>query len=131
LAALAVSGLATDRFSFEGFLPRKDGERHRVFEALKNDPRTLIFFESPHRIHDSVRAAAEVLGADRPATVSRELTKKFEQTVRGTLADLVAWSTTEPKGEIVLVIAGSAGAGCRGRWPKAGGGRGGRGLRSQ
>ncbi|MEN9753306.1 MAG: hypothetical protein RL670_997 [Actinomycetota bacterium] len=107
LAALAVSGLATDRFTFEGFLPRKDGERRRLFEALATEPRTMIFFESPHRINDSVRIAAEVLGGDRPASVSRELTKKFEQTIRGNLADLVDWSETEPKGELVLVIAGA------------------------
>lgn len=107
LSALAVSGLATDRFSFEGFLPRKQGERQRVFESLKNEPRTMVFFESPHRILESLGQAAQVLGPDRRASVSRELTKKFEQTKRGTLSELYAWAKTEPKGEMVLVIAGA------------------------
>jgi hypothetical protein len=107
LAALAVSGLPTDRFSFEGFLPRKAGDRRKTFEGLRAEPRTMIFFESPHRIHESLAAAAEVLGRDRRASVSRELTKKFEQTVRGTLAELTEWAAEEPRGEIVLVVAGA------------------------
>jgi 16S rRNA (cytidine1402-2'-O)-methyltransferase len=107
LAALAVSGLPTDRFSFEGFLPRKAGDRKRLFQELLADPRTLIFFESPHRIEQSLRDAITVFGSDRKATVSRELTKKFEQTVRGTLSELATWAETEPRGEIVLVIAGA------------------------
>ena len=107
LSALAVSGLPTDRFSFEGFLPRKAGDRKRLFQELLTDPRTLIFFESPHRIEQSLRDAMTVFGANRKATVSRELTKKFEQTVRGTLAELATWAETEPRGEIVLVIAGA------------------------
>lgn len=106
LAALAVSGLPTDRFSFEGFLPRKSGERKKLFQDLLADPRTLIFFESPHRIGQSLKDAAIVFG-DRRASVSRELTKKFEQTVRGTLAELALWAEEEPRGEIVLVISGS------------------------
>ncbi len=106
LAALAVSGLATDRFCFEGFLPRKQGERKGVFEAIKSDPRTMIFFEAPHRILDSLQDALSVLG-DRPASVSRELTKKFEHTERGLLSELIAWAETEPKGEMVLVISGA------------------------
>ena len=107
LSALAVSGLPTNRFSFEGFVPRKQGERAKFFEELATDARTLIFFESPHRIHESLQAAAAALGESRQASLSRELTKKFEQTVRGTLADLVAWSAEEPRGEIVLVVAGA------------------------
>jgi 16S rRNA (cytidine1402-2'-O)-methyltransferase len=107
LSALAVSGLPTDRFSFEGFLPRKQGERSRLFETLKHETRTMVFFESPHRILESLESALAVLGADRAATVSRELTKKFEHTERGTLASLVEWAKTEPKGEMVLVIAGA------------------------
>jgi len=107
LSALAVSGLPTDRFSFEGFLPRKQGERQRLWETLAHETRTMIFFESPHRILESLESALAVLGADRRATVSRELTKKFEQTVRGTLAELVEWAKTEPKGEMVVVIAGA------------------------
>jgi 16S rRNA (cytidine1402-2'-O)-methyltransferase len=108
LAALAVSGLPTDRFSFEGFLPRKSGERRKLFEELRDDKRTMVFFESPHRIHESLKDAAAVLGAERPASVSRELTKKFEQTVRGPLSKLVDWSAEEPRGELVLVIGGSS-----------------------
>ena len=108
LSALAVSGLPTDRFSFEGFLPRKQGERQRLWETLAHETRTMIFFESPHRIQESLESALAVLGPNRQATVSRELTKKFEQTVRGTLAELVEWAKTEPKGEMVVVVAGAA-----------------------
>jgi 16S rRNA (cytidine1402-2'-O)-methyltransferase len=107
LSALAVSGLPTDRFAFEGFLPRKTGDRKKAFEALSREPRTMVFFESPHRILESLQDAAEVLGADRQASVSRELTKKFEHTQRGTLPELVEWAKSEPKGEMVLVIAGA------------------------
>ena len=107
LSALAVSGLPTDRFTFEGFLPRKTGERKKAFEALAREPRTMVFFESPHRILESLEDAATVLGADRQASVSRELTKKFEHTQRGTLPELVEWAKGEPKGEMVLVIAGA------------------------
>ena len=108
MAALAVSGLPTDRFSFEGFLPRKQGERQRLWQTLAHETRTMVFFESPHRILESLEAAAEVLGGERQATVSRELTKKFEQTVRGTLTHLIEWAKTEPKGEMVVVVAGAA-----------------------
>ncbi len=107
LSALAVSGLPTDRFTFEGFLPRKTGERKKAFEALAREPRTMVFFESPHRILESLEDAATVLGADRQASVSRELTKKFEHTQRGNLPELVEWAKGEPKGEMVLVIAGA------------------------
>jgi 16S rRNA (cytidine1402-2'-O)-methyltransferase len=106
LSALAVSGLPTDRFCFEGFLPRKSGERKAVFEALLYEKRTMIFFEAPHRILDSLTDALEVLG-ERQASVSRELTKKFEHTERGTLRDLQSWAKGNPKGEMVLVIAGA------------------------
>lgn len=107
LAALAVSGLPTDRFSFEGFLPRKSGERRRAFEALVRDARTMVFFESPHRIQATLEDALAVFGPERQASVSRELTKKFEQTVRGSLAELLQWAAEEPRGELVLVIAGA------------------------
>ena len=107
LSALAVSGLPTDRFTFEGFMPRKDGERRTLFEELLREKRTMIFFESPHRLLESLQAAADVFGADRKASVSRELTKKFEHTERGTLAELVEWAKGEPKGEFVVVIAGA------------------------
>ena len=107
LSALAVSGLPTDRFTFEGFLPRKQGDRRKMFASLAREPRTMVFFESPHRILESLEDAVLELGADRAATVSRELTKKFEHTERGTLAQLVEWAKGEPKGEMVLVIAGA------------------------
>ena len=107
LAALAVSGLPTDRFSFEGFLPRKSGERKKVFQSLLQEARTMVFFESPHRIDDSLKDALTVFGPERQATVSRELTKKFEQTVRGTIPELLEWSANPTKGELVLVIAGN------------------------
>ena len=106
LAALAVSGLPTDRFSFEGFLPRKSGERKKFFNELLGESRTMVFFESPHRIKDSLEDALAVFGPDRKATVSRELTKKFEETVRGSLAEVLEWAQVEPRGELVLVIAG-------------------------
>ncbi len=108
ISALAVSGLPTDRFSFEGFLPRKQGERLRVFEALKDEPRTMVFFEAPHRIHESLVDAVSVFGPLRQGTVSRELTKKFEHTERGTLAELVIWAEGSPKGEMVLIIGGAS-----------------------
>lgn len=107
LSALAVSGLPTDRFTFEGFLPRKRGERTKFFESLSGEVRTMVFFESPHRILEALQDAASVFGGDRSATVSRELTKKFENTQRGSLAELVEWAKGEPKGEMVLVIAGA------------------------
>jgi len=106
LAALSVSGLPTDRFTFEGFLPRKNGERTSAFEDLSGETRTMVFFESPHRLTESLESAAKVFGSDRLASVSRELTKKFEETKRGTLETLIEWSKTEPKGEMVLVISG-------------------------
>ena len=107
ISALAVSGLPTDRFTFEGFLPRKAGDRKRLFGQLVAERRTMVFFEAPHRILECLEDAMAVFGSDRQATVSRELTKKFEQTARGTLSDLVAWAKSEPKGEMVLVIAGA------------------------
>lgn len=108
LAALAVSGLPTDRFTFEGFLPRKDGERKALFEQLLREQRTMIFFESPHRILDSLKVATEIFGEDRQASISRELTKKFEHTQRGTLQELTHWAQAEPKGEMVIVISGAS-----------------------
>jgi 16S rRNA (cytidine1402-2'-O)-methyltransferase len=107
LSALAVSGLPTDRFTFEGFLPRKQGDRRKMFASLSREPRTMVFFESPHRILESLEDAVLELGADRAATVSRELTKKFEHTERGSLQHLVEWAKSEPKGEMVLVVAGA------------------------
>ena len=105
LAALVGSGLPNDAFMFAGFLPAKDkGRRDRLAE-LKDVPATLIFFESPHRIGATLQAAADILGADRAASVCRELTKTFEEFRRGALADLAAaYADQTVKGEIVLVI---------------------------
>jgi len=107
LTALAVSGLATDRFCFEGFLPRKAGERSRALAALAAEPRTMVFFEAPHRLAACLAAMVEVFGADRPAAVCRELTKTYEQVLRGGLAELAAWAGgAEVLGEITVVVAG-------------------------
>jgi 16S rRNA (cytidine1402-2'-O)-methyltransferase len=106
ISALAVSGLSTDRFCFEGFLPRKSGERTRIFNSLLGEQRTMVFFESPHRISESLKDAASVFGPARRASVSRELTKKFEETKRGSLSELIEWANDQ-KGEMVLVIAGA------------------------
>jgi 16S rRNA (cytidine1402-2'-O)-methyltransferase len=108
LAALAVSGLATDRFCFEGFPPRKAGERSAALAALAAEARTLVFFEAPHRLVATLAAMVDAFGAERLASVSRELTKTYEETRRGTLADLAAWAeSAAPKGEIVVVVAGA------------------------
>jgi 16S rRNA (cytidine1402-2'-O)-methyltransferase len=107
LCALEVSGLPTDRFAFEGFLPRRVSRRRARIEELRADPRTLIFFESPHRLVECLRDLAETLG-ERPASISRELTKKFEETKRGTLRSLLGWVESEPpRGEFVVVVAGA------------------------
>jgi len=107
LAALALSGLPTDRFCFEGFLPRRPGERRRMLDDLEDERRTMVFFEAPHRIADTLAAMAAVFGDDRPAAVCRELTKTYEETVRGPLADLVAWAAGDMRGEIVVVVGGA------------------------
>lgn len=109
LAALAVSGLPVDRFAFEGFLPRKAGERSRMLAALAHDPRTLVFFEAPHRLAASLQAVAEAFGADRQAAVCRELTKTHEEVRRGALGELAAWAADGVRGEITLVVQGAAG----------------------
>lgn len=107
LTALALSGLPTDRFCFEGFVPRKAGERERMLAALVTEPRTMVFFEAPHRLADTLAAGAAAWGPERPAAVSRELTKTYEQTKRGTLGELAEWAREEePRGEIVLTVAG-------------------------
>jgi 16S rRNA (cytidine1402-2'-O)-methyltransferase len=107
LAALAVSGLPVDRFSFEGFLPRKSGERRALCESLLHEQRTMVFFEAPHRLVDSLVDLEAVFGSDRQGVICRELTKTYEEVVRGTLAELVAWSDREILGEITLVISGA------------------------
>lgn len=108
LTALALSGLPVDRFCFEGFAPRKSGERTRIFGALAREPRTMVFFESPHRTLVTLEAMAEAFGGDRPAAVCREITKTYEEVARGTLAELCKWAREKEqiKGEITLVIAG-------------------------
>ncbi|BAK37527.1 hypothetical protein MLP_45130 [Microlunatus phosphovorus NM-1] len=110
LAALAVSGLPVDRFCFEGFLPRKAGERSRRLADLVREPRTMVFFEAPHRTAEMLSAAAEVLGADRPGVVCRELTKTYEEVVRGGLGELAAWAAGGVRGEVTIVIAGAPGS---------------------
>jgi 16S rRNA (cytidine1402-2'-O)-methyltransferase len=111
VCALEVSGLPTDRFAFEGFLPRRAGRRRTRIEELRTDRRTLIFFESPHRLRAALADLLAGLG-DRPASLSRELTKKFEETRRGTLRSILDWvEATPPRGEFVLVVGGARGAG--------------------
>ena len=107
LAALAVSGLPTDRFAFEGFLPRKPGERRRVLGEVADERRTLVFFEAPSRIADSLVDMAAAFGATRPAAVCRELTKLHEEVVRGPLGELCAWAAGGVRGEIVVVVGGA------------------------
>lgn len=109
-AALAVSGLPSDRFCFEGFLPRRAGERRQRLEDLVAERRTLVLFEAPHRLADTLTAMVEVLGADRRAVVCRELTKTYEEVRRGTLAELAARFDGEVRGEVTLVVAGAAAA---------------------
>jgi 16S rRNA (cytidine1402-2'-O)-methyltransferase len=107
LTALALSGLPVDRFTFEGFLPRKPGERGRRLDELKEEPRTMVFFEAPHRLTASLEAMAEAFGADRRTAVCRELTKTYEEVKRGPLDDLVTWSKDGVRGEITIVVAGA------------------------
>jgi 16S rRNA (cytidine1402-2'-O)-methyltransferase len=113
LTALAVSGLPVDRFCFEGFLPRKAGERATALTELAQERRTMVFFESPHRTETSLRAMAEVFGKDRPAAVCRELTKTYEEVARGGLAELVEWAAGQEhgiRGEVTIVVGGSVAA---------------------
>ncbi len=105
--ALALSGLPTDRFCFEGFLPRKPGERKRRLGDLVAERRTAVLFEAPHRVAACLADMVEVLGPDRRAVVCREMTKTYEQVLRGTLAELAAWAQGEVRGEITLVLAGA------------------------
>lgn len=108
LTALAVSGLPVDRFCFEGFLPRKAGERSRRLADLATEQRTLVFFEAPHRTGAALAALATAFGGDRAAAVCRELTKTHEEVRRGPLTDLVAWAEEGVRGEVTLVVAGAA-----------------------
>jgi 16S rRNA (cytidine1402-2'-O)-methyltransferase len=108
LMALAVSGLPTDRFTFEGFPTRKQGERRRVFEALAGEQRTMVFFESPHRLADTLVDMAAAFGDDRRGVVCRELTKLYEEVKRDSLAGLAAWAADGVRGEICVVVAGAS-----------------------
>jgi 16S rRNA (cytidine1402-2'-O)-methyltransferase len=107
LTALALSGLPVDRFCFEGFPPRKAGERARTFAALADEPRTMVFFEATHRITETLEAMAGAFGAERPAAVCRELTKTYEEIRRGPLGELAEWSRDGVRGEITVVVAGA------------------------
>ena len=108
LMSLAVSGLPVDRFCFEGFLPRKPGERSRTLTDLAAERRTMVFFEAPHRLTVSLEAMASAFGAEREAAVCRELTKTWEEVRRGGLAELAAWAADGVRGEITVVVAGAA-----------------------
>jgi len=105
--ALALSGLPSDRFCFEGFLPRKAGERRSRLTALAAEPRTMVFFEAPHRLAESLADLSAVFGADRAAAVCRELTKTYEEVRRGGLASLAEWALGDVRGEITIVVAGA------------------------
>jgi 16S rRNA (cytidine1402-2'-O)-methyltransferase len=105
--AIALSGLPTDRFTFEGFAPRTSGARLAFFESLRFEERTIVLFEAPHRLLESLIDARSILGSDRRGAICREMTKRYEQTIRGTLDDLIEWATNnEVLGEITLVFGG-------------------------
>ena len=108
LTALAVSGLPVDRFCFEGFLPRKAGERSRRLDSLREEERTMVFFEAPHRTEAALAAMATSWGEDRVAAVCRELTKTHEEVRRGPLGELVAWAAEGVRGEVTIVVTGAA-----------------------
>jgi 16S rRNA (cytidine1402-2'-O)-methyltransferase len=107
LMALAVSGLPVDRFCFDGFLPRKPGERARVLSEVADERRTLVFFEAPHRLAETLAAMRDAFGPERRAAVCRELTKTYEEVRRGPLAELAEWAEGGVKGEITIVVAGA------------------------
>lgn len=109
VTALVGSGLSTERFAFEGFLPRSPGRRRKALRALAREERTLIFYEAPHRVRSTLKDMEQELG-DRPACVARELTKTFEQWQRGSLRELAeTWAEATPRGEFVIVVAGAEG----------------------
>ncbi|MGW6055278.1 16S rRNA (cytidine(1402)-2'-O)-methyltransferase [Streptomyces sp. NPDC055189] len=107
LTALALSGLPVDRFCFEGFLPRKAGERLSRLREVAEDRRTLVYFEAPHRIDDTLVAMAEAFGEERRAAVCRELTKTYEEVKRGSLKELAEWAADGVRGEITVVVEGA------------------------
>ncbi|HMQ65035.1 MAG TPA: 16S rRNA (cytidine(1402)-2'-O)-methyltransferase [Arachnia sp.] len=108
LTALAVSGLPVDRFCFEGFLPRKQGERRRRLAKLAAEERTMVFFEAPHRTPEFLADAASELGADRRGAVCRELTKPYEEVRRGRLSELADWAAEGVRGEVTVVVEGAS-----------------------
>ncbi|MEF3116880.1 16S rRNA (cytidine(1402)-2'-O)-methyltransferase [Streptomyces chrestomyceticus] len=118
LTALAVSGLPVDRFCFEGFLPRKGGERRSRLREVADERRTLVYFEAPHRLDDTLAAMTEVFGADRRAAVCRELTKTYEEVRRGPLEELAAWAADGVRGEITIVVEGAPETGPRDLGPE-------------
>ncbi|SUA73369.1 Ribosomal RNA small subunit methyltransferase I [Nocardia otitidiscaviarum] len=105
--ALALSGLPVERFCFDGFPPRKSGQRKEWLRTLATEPRACVFFEAPHRLADCLADAVEILGPQRRAAVCRELTKTYEEVVRGTLAELAAWAVDGARGEITVVLEGA------------------------
>ncbi|MGE3285864.1 MAG: 16S rRNA (cytidine(1402)-2'-O)-methyltransferase [Pseudonocardia sp.] len=106
--ALVLAGLPAERFCFDGFAPRRAGERRRWLAELVTQPRAVVFFESPHRLADTLADAVTVLGGGRRAAVCRELTKRYEEVVRGTLAELAAWARDGVRGEVTVVLEGAA-----------------------
>ncbi|HLX38122.1 MAG TPA: 16S rRNA (cytidine(1402)-2'-O)-methyltransferase, partial [Candidatus Binataceae bacterium] len=109
IAALSISGLASDRFTFEGFLPSKNTARRKTLETLQNESRTMIFYEAARRLGDTLAQMAEVLGGAREAVIARELTKTYEETIRGSLAQLAdRYRDEEALGEIVIIVAGAS-----------------------
>lgn len=108
LAALVLSGLPVARFAFEGFLPRKAGERRRRLDSLAREERTMVFFEAPHRLEASLADMVDAFGGARQAAVCRELTKVHEEVIRGNLSELRAWASGEVRGEITVVVDGAS-----------------------
>jgi len=107
--AIALSGLPTDRFSFEGFVPRSESARKKFFEDLKFETRTMVVFEAPHRLIETLEEAMNILGSSREAVICREMTKTYEEIVRGTFKELNLWAgSKEILGEITIVISGAA-----------------------
>ena len=107
LTALALAGLPTDRFCFEGFLPRKGGERERALAELRSSERTMVFFEAPHRLADTLAAMIQTFGADRQVAICRELTKTHEEVFRGSVAEAADWAADGVLGEVTIVLAGA------------------------
>lgn len=106
--AIALAGLPTDRFVFEGFSPRTSGAREKFFENLRNEERTIVWFEAPHRLLDALEDAVAVFGPDRRGAICREMTKRYEETIRATLGELVLWArNNEVRGEITMVLEGA------------------------